>query len=225
MLFNVVRQAIAIAFFAWFIYFIFEKKIFKSLVFAVLSICFHYTAAIAVVVFLIFKKLNFLVVFFLYIVSLPFIFIPGFSLLFFTAVFDLLSYFIPKKYASYVSGIGVVGTIGLKDFINQILFIVAFYFYFLHKDVVHRLTKYTLLCTMLSTLLFNFFYYVKYLDRLAFYFFIFNAISIPLLITYVKGANTRLLLKLGVVMFAILLLSRSLINGSNGITPYSSWLF
>ncbi|MPX98156.1 EpsG family protein [Salinivibrio sp. VYel6] len=224
MLFNAVRQAIAIAFFVWFVFFMYNKRFFWAFAFGCVSVMFHYSAVFVIFAFLVISLIGPFFVICLYFVSLSFLINGNFSSLIFIFIFDAISFLLPKKYFYYISGIGDVPDLGLKDVINQVLFFVAFYFYFCKTKVsLSNVFKVALLCTMISTILFNFFYYVKYLDRLASYFFIFNAVSIPLFIYVIKGRFERMLVSFLVGFLAILLFARSIINGSNGITPYQSW--
>lgn len=225
MLFNGVRQSIAIAFFVWFVYFYFHKRYFLAIIFAFISVFFHYTALIAIVSFALFTFFSPFFIIVLYLLSLPFILSQSFSQFFFTAFFSVVFPFIPEKYSSYVLGIGHFPATGLKEIFGQVIFAFSFYFYFFNKNVKIQPFKFVFLCSMLSIVLLNFFYYVKYFDRLSLYFYIFNAVSIPLFILGIKGIYMRFAVSGVITLFALLLLSRSLINGSNGITPYASWLF
>lgn len=225
MIFNGVRQSIAIAFFVWFVYFYYQNRYMVAVFFGCLSVSFHYTAAVAIVAFFVFNFFSPIFIILLYLTSLPFLLSPSFSQIIFNAFFAIIQPLIPSKYAGYVSGLGYVPNIGLKDIFNQAIFILSFYFLFLRRHQKNFILKFAFLCSMLSVLFFNYFYYIKYFDRIALYFYVFNAISLPLFILSIRGDFVRIAVTGILIVFSLLLLTRSLINGSNGITSYASWVF
>lgn len=226
MVFNVIRQTIAMGFFAWFIYFFYAKSYKWAWFFALISIGFHYTALVAILALVLVRLFSPNVFFILYFISLFFLFIPSISGVFLNLLFGKLLFLVSDKYIAYLSVGGESKIIALKDIISQVIFGLSFYFYFYGSN--YKKINYfhiAFLCSMISVLLSNFFYHIQYFERFSSYFFMFNAVSVVLFISTVKKGEQRIIVSSVIALLAVILSIRSLTNAYNLIIPYNSWLF
>ena len=196
---NICRQSIAIAFILMSYKYINQKKLYKFIIIVLIASFFHKTALVFLPAYFILnfikeKNCDFRKICIITSLLLILVFFKNIIPIFIT------SFNIGEKYYKYLSG----ENINISTFIILVKFIQICIFLAFYKQLVkvNANNKDFIFLTILDLIMYLFGFYGFYLQRMSFYFEIFNVFVISDLVTCVKTKNEQL-----IITFAIILLS------------------
>lgn len=181
----------------------------------------HYSA-IFFLPFLLFipsKKYSFLI-FFLWIVSLPFLF-SELPLLF---LIDHISFVVPNAYNHYLSEshIRYDGLVSLGTAIPQVLFLFVWYAYHSSKILFFKRFGSYVFLFLFSVVIFNLLNSAIFFNRVHLYFTVFGVIAIPVSVNYLFCRYNRFFVNISVALFFNILFFYRLFQDPYLILPYST---
>lgn len=219
--FNGVRQAISEVFILLsMMYFIrYESFNKRSRFFLLLAPLFHYASMVFIPTYILLGFSRRFWIYSLsisYTISLFFVIIPSA----FSVVSSVLFFFVPSAFSSYTDNASFSGDYGFVTLFYQICFALCFIAFILSKN--KEWSKYLILA-MVGIVLYNFFTYSGFLNRIPRYWLVFLIVAIPISIDILFRGYQKLLVNFAVFAICIVFLFRAIAVSSNNVFPYASW--
>lgn len=195
--FNGMRQGASITFGVAFVSCLVRKEHAKALAFLAVSAMLHLSALILLPIYFIWKMPRRSKVY-LILCLWPLSILSAFNEAIFYTFLSSIEFLVPARFSDYIQ-MGDLADKGLSFVFNQIVFLFLLFVFFRVREEKDELY---ILLGMLGIVLLYLFSGVKYVDRLASYYYIFSVVALPVAVCYIKGSGVRYSL----IFFLVLLL-------------------
>lgn len=221
--FSIIRQGISEAFlFLALYYLVYEKKTLKFWLISFLSIGFHYTAVLPVLIAWAFKK----------VLNVNYSLNIYITILFISLIFSKLnvtSIILSVAFGKFAAYIDMVEDVSLLKLIVSNMFILILLMY-KKKYINSSADVFILNFLFIGVLLVNIFASFTQITRLSYFFLIFQIILVPKLIYSFKSNELRAIFLIGFIFYYSLMVTNSLMIDEQTdkypkITPYQNYFF